>query len=325
MKFLSNTAHSRQPNLNEFSFLSCSLIDWLIKYQHMESKPDAIDFGQKLLDNKIIEETIPKESPLFIDGFYFYHLKPEKSSSMEKNKPKILFEVTTLDYVNFYVVDNFQPIVKTSITIQSNQKVDVSRKEFFFVSYDSCFDRNHAYGITVMWDKATAQLIENNYIKTWRNKAEKNGFQLVQVPINPFDSPECKAENSTVPLPFRAPIDIAINTGNEKAIKKMLFEFGFLHDYPACKSSELEDIKHRLNDYIHISGIVFVRVICKDRNSSVLKWTCNSLIASKKQPKLFFHDNNEEVKFNQTSYSVLHEKFLCFIRSYDFDDIDLSL
>ena len=189
------------------------------------------------------------------------------------------------------------------------------------VDYDSCYHPQHAFGLTVQWDRATAQVIEMGYLSKWRNKAEKSGFQFLQVPLNPFDSPEMGQVPNRMPpevTPFRAPIDIPIPGADIIAIHDMLYQFGFLHDYPAgvFPSDKIAEYDYRKNDFVHLSGIALVRV-SYNSGSPVLKWASNAFLGSKKwHPKVFLPNNKKEEKFYQMSFEDLLDRFMLHLKRY---------
>ena len=325
--------HICQPNLPPHTFISSYLVDFVKRTREdVMAEGRVLDFCQELLDKKIIEETIEHNekpaTPLFIDGFYFYNIKPEKPSK-EKSMPKILFEVATPDMPNR--IEHFFPITDTDVDIQNVNAKMGDRKEFFMVDYDSCYDPQHAFGLTVQWDRATAQVIEMCYLSKWRNKAEKSGFQFLQVPLNPFDSPEMGQVPNRMPpevTPFRAPIDIPIPCVDEISIHDMLYQFGFLRDYPAgiFPTDKIAEYDYRKNDFIHLSGIALVRVSYSSK-SPVLKWASNAFLGSKKwHPKVFLPNNKKEEKFYQMSFEDLLDRFMLHLKrhfAYLYTDSDV--
>ncbi|KAL5269857.1 hypothetical protein ACHWQZ_G003359 [Mnemiopsis leidyi] len=315
--------HICQPNLPPHTFISSYLVDFVKRTREdVMAEGRVLEFCQELLNKKIIEETIEHNekpaAPIFINGFYFYNIKPEKPAK-EKSIPKILFEVATPDMPNR--IEHFFPITDTDVDIQNINAKMGDRKEFFMVDYDSCYHPQHAFGLTVQWDRATAQVIEMGYLSKWRNKAEKSGFQFLQVPLNPFDSPEMGQVPNRMPpevTPFRAPIDIPIPGADIIAIHDMLYQFGFLHDYPAgvFPSDKIAECDYRKNDFVHLSGIALVRV-SYNSGSPVLKWASNAFLGSKKwHPKVFLPNNKKEEKFYQMSFEDLLDRFMLHLKRY---------
>ena len=325
MKFISTTPRPQlpgqintQPNLPPNTFIASYLVDFVRKTRD----ENPLEFCEELLKHKIIEETnfdhdsnYENVSPTFIDGFYFYNLVSEKSPT-EKSFPRELLEVANSDVPS--KIKNFEPKTEIDLFIQSAERVG-DRQEFFTVGPDSCYHPQHAYGFTVKWDRATAQLIELCYLSKWRMKAEKSGFQLVQVPTSPFDSPNVgEKRQHTAVAPFRAPIDIPIASDDIDSIHGMLYQFGFLHDFPAgtFPDEKLWEIKHRKHDFVHLSGIALVRVCIKE-NPAVLKWASNPFLGSKKwHPRVFLPGKEKEEKFYQMSFEELLNRFRKHLEKY---------
>ena len=319
MKFISTPSKlcglpgqiNSQTLLPPHTFIASYLTDFVKRTRD----ENPAEFCQELLKHRIIEETVfdhlgnyENVGPTFIDGFYFYNIKTDKAST-EKSVSRDLIEVATPEVP--FRIKNFEPITEIDLDIQSAERV-WDRQEFFTVGHDSCYDPHHAFGFTVKWDRATAQLIEIYYLSKWRSKAEKSGFQLIQVPTSPFDSPNVTENRpDTAVAPFRAPIDIPISCDDIETIQAMLYQFGFLHDFPAgaFPSEKLREIKHRQHDYVHLSGIALIRV-CVQPQSAVLKWVSNPFLGSKKwHPKVFLPDKEKEEKFYQMSFEELLNRF----------------
>eukprot|EP00116_Pleurobrachia_bachei_P013326 sb/3473588/ len=113
--------------------------------------------------------------------------------------------------------------------------------------------------------------------------------------------------------PFRAPIDIDIPCTDITEIETMLYQFGFLHDFPAGtftqKSIQEAKIAHRVHDYVHISGIALVRVV-PGKESSTILWVSNPFLGSKKwHPKIYLPSSKGEEKFCQSSFEDLLHRF----------------
>lgn len=182
------------------------------------------------------------------------------------------------------------------------------RPESCTVRYHGNFCPLHAFEIELHWVAATGGIV-NDMVQSWTRKAPSCGFHIVPVPVSPFPDPVGKNVE-----PFRLPVFIPLNLTNCTSNGSPLFQefdparqhfrmflfmeailqrFGFIRDSPFgsihvnAPMVQFTPVQCRENDYVHTSGVAFVRILTWEEDDDPFGSSISSVEGSK--PCTGFH------------------------------------
>ncbi|CAG8501790.1 8084_t:CDS:2 [Funneliformis mosseae] len=262
-------------------------VDWLInKFPDIETRADAVAFGNDLLDRGLYEHCTRRHR--FLDGYYFYQIKEDYAprrqtkgwfgTSKTKNTTKDSEKVEEIIPTTLNQPRKPQKIEFTKamhIDIDPAKKSD--RRETATLHYDVIYNVENCYHFQLNWLGCTARLIEE-LLQQWSRNAEKYGLKLVEAPVE-------QAMSLTDNNPFQSPTSIKLSVlppTLEKLGKKLspeinpnlYFEiqlvkhFKFILDVEADNRfpKEVEIIysyhktPYKYSQYIHRSGVAFIQI-----------------------------------------------------------------
>jgi len=171
------------------------------------------------------------------------------------------------------------------VTLDADPHHKSQRPETCTVRYHGNYCALHAFEIELHWIAATGCIV-NDMVHSWTRKAPSCGFHLVPVPVSPFPDPVGRNVD-----PFRLPVFIPLNFSNctadgcglfedfdpsTRSLRMFLFledilqRFGFIRDSPygsmhvSSPMVQVTPVQCRANDYVHTSGVAFVRILNLD-------------------------------------------------------------
>ncbi|XP_014258974.1 GATOR complex protein DEPDC5 isoform X2 [Cimex lectularius] len=280
------------PSLPRYTFVSADAVNWLI--HHMEgvnTTEKAQSVMEEILKEKLICHASGDFSQQFIIGFYLYHIVRSKEEAKGEDTDPLgdlqgfsneWVEVEARQTPELSSIPTFLSKTLPPTCSQVNQKgpmykeshleIDVQNKsdrvEWGHLKYQAAYRPDMAYEMVVQWAAASGPIVAD-LVFGWARKAQSCGLQMVPIPADPFALPYSKKSD-----PLRGPIFIALDTESLMGTKSYLFEefeeetwtqrlvlfqetialsFGFV----ACT---VESSQHQHNQYIHLSGNVFLLI-----------------------------------------------------------------
>ncbi|XP_015779436.1 PREDICTED: LOW QUALITY PROTEIN: DEP domain-containing protein 5-like [Acropora digitifera] len=194
------------------------------------------------------------------------------------------------------------------VNLDADYQRKSQRPESCTVRYHGNFCPLHAFEIELHWIAATGGIV-NDMVQSWTRKASSCGLHIVPVPVSPFPDPVGKNVE-----PFRLPVFIPLNLTNCTSNGSPLFQefdpasqhfrmflfleailqrFGFIRDSPFgsmhvnAPMVQFTPVQCRENDYVHTSGVAFVRILTWEEDDDPFGSNISSLEGSK--PCTGFH------------------------------------
>lgn len=194
------------------------------------------------------------------------------------------------------------------VNLDADYQRKSQRPESCTVRYHGNFCPLHAFEIELHWIAATGGIV-NDMVQSWTRKAPSCGLHIVPVPVSPFPDPVGKNVE-----PFRLPVFIPLNLTNCTSNGSPLFQefdpasqhfrmflfleailqrFGFIRDSPFgsmhvnAPMVQFTPVQCRENDYVHTSGVAFVRILTWEEDDDPFGSNISSVEGSK--PCTGFH------------------------------------
>ena len=208
-------------------FIGFEMTTWLLQnFRDIETRQDAIELGNKLMNNGLFQHVEQRHN--FRDGNFFYQIssnyrtpRPESKSwfGTRKSVPATpISEVPGKDFPNppgsgsnsrggetsgadrFALAGDKQRLgvaLSKSLLYDVDHRKRSYRRELIMLHYDRLHNPDNCYHIRIEWMNVTAKLIDDAIV-SWATIVDKYGLRLVEVPL---------AEVSAVTKmhPFRAP------------------------------------------------------------------------------------------------------------------------
>lgn len=216
IKLVNRTWHWRR---HKNCFVGSEMVNWLIQnFADIETRDDAIKYGQHLMDSGLFNHVLSKHS--FLDGHYFYQFSPEytisppelsknasdnvmhseKVHTSEKKFPSDTSDLnnTTLSLVtstNSHVSNNEESdaaespqdkdkpnvILSNSVIINADPTGKSYKQETCTVHYDRVHNPEHCFHIRLEWLTTTPKLIDD-MVGNWSRLCERYGLKLIEIP-----------------------------------------------------------------------------------------------------------------------------------------------
>lgn len=273
-------------------FVASQFVDWLIRtFKDINTRDEAIDFGNELMDNDVIEHCTRKHR--FMDGLYFFRLKEDmkiqRSSrfSFLKTAMRIGNEFSKKedssslrgDSVSVTYEENLERTI--ALTKRVNINIDLQRRsgrrEHAVLHYSTIHNIRNCYHFQLNWLNCTARLIED-MLQTWGRNAERVGLRLVEAPLEQAQMEQNdNVFQTSLEIRLADPppsIDKLKQMGIKNADAKMrsyflanlATHFGFILDLEA-DSNFPEEAKYSFlkteyvyTQYVHRSGAAFLQL-----------------------------------------------------------------
>ena len=214
--------------LHYHCFVGFDLTSWLLqKFRDIESRDDAVAFGNELMDQGLFQHTTTRHR--FRDGQYFYQLaseyrvpRPESRTSWFGTRrgdrsvpPTPLTETPKTGQARPDTSSSSEkegektPVMKPidgarrKVFLSHVMRYDLDprkrsyRPELINLHYDRLHNPDNCYHIRIDWMNATAKFIEDA-ISHWALTVERYGLKLVELPI-------AEASKISETHPFRSP------------------------------------------------------------------------------------------------------------------------
>ncbi|XP_075221255.1 GATOR complex protein Iml1 isoform X2 [Lycorma delicatula] len=284
---------STHTSLPSNVFVSSDSIQWLLS--HMEgivTYDDAINVLEALRKEKFICHASGDYTFPFIGGFYLYFFV---SQDKDKEQSIVLGDLQSFEN-EWLEVELLQPQPPPTIPVflddklpptcgqsdnkdvsptykQTHLEIDIQGKsdrvEWGHGRYHAQYNTDQAYELTVQWVAASGPIV-SELVTGWARKAQSSGMQMIPVPADPFALPYALKSD-----PLRGPVFVRLDTECLMGSKSYLFEefpeetwaqrlilfqeaiafrFGFL----TCVTEK--EKQHHHNQYIHLSGNVFLMI-----------------------------------------------------------------
>ena len=208
-------------------FIGFEMTTWLLQnFRDIETRQDAVELGNKLMDNGLFQHVEQRHN--FRDGNYFYQIssnyrtpRPESKSwfGTRKSVPATpISEVPGKDFPNpprsvsssrggetsgvdgFILAGDKQRLgvaLSKSLLYDVDHRKRSYRRELITLHYDRLHNPDNCYHIRIEWMNVTAKLIEDAIV-SWATTVDRYGLKLVEVPL-------AEASAITNMHPFRAP------------------------------------------------------------------------------------------------------------------------
>ncbi|KAG0675077.1 vacuolar membrane-associated protein iml1, partial [Pichia californica] len=236
-------------------FIGMDLVNFLVEnFEDIETREEAVEYGNKLMLEKVFYHVISKHK--FLDGHYFYYLDDKFMEEKKDNKNnkirsdsinEIKDEVNKNDDNNYDVDDDDEKNKNQIQSVMLSKEVlcDLDPNEFSWqpelikVHYDIVHNPDHCFHLRIEWLNTTSKLIED-LINGWSKYCERYGLSLVEIPWEElFTLPIRNPLHSTIE------ISLSINPWEDKEFKdlKEIFEKEkyYFHLYLLHKSSFMLD------------------------------------------------------------------------------------
>ncbi|KAG5518760.1 hypothetical protein PMAC_002731 [Pneumocystis sp. 'macacae'] len=295
--------------LHENCFIGMDLVTWLVdNFSDISTREEAVYYGNELLSKGLFEHV--NKIHQFLDGYFFYRLKPEYSPSKTSKSWFGTRKVTPVNAVSENSSRSDSIIIPNNLTSVTNNKLsrielskyliyDIDpqkqsyRPECIRLHYDRIYNPKSCYHIHVEWVNTTSRLLEN-MIQFWRRIAEKYGLKLIEVPIdeaykntdnNPLQSAisiKLAASPPSIPQSIKSNQDL-ISDPNFWCIL-LLKKFDFLLDFESVdRFPKSIDViyswgkLYKYSQYIHKSGAALAQI----KNNNTILWLTNQLYLSR--------------------------------------------
>ncbi|CCJ28168.1 unnamed protein product [Pneumocystis jirovecii] len=295
--------------LHENCFIGMDLVTWLVdNFSDISTREEAVYYGNELLSKGLFEHV--NKIHQFLDGYFFYRLKPEYSPSKTSKSWFGTRKVTPVNAVSenssrsdsIIISNNLTPVVTGKlprIELSKYLIYDVDpqkqsyRPECIRLHYDKIYNPKTCYHIHVEWVNTTSRLVENT-IQFWRRVAEKYGLKLVEVPIdeayknsdnNPLQSAiSIKLALSPPPIPQSMKSDQDLASDPNFWCILLLKKFDFILDFESIdRFPKSIDViyswgkLYKYSQYIHKSGAALAQI----KNDNTILWLTNQLYLSR--------------------------------------------
>lgn len=281
-----------QSSFPAFTFVSADAVQWLMAHlEGITTQQKGIELLQELLNEKLICHASGDFAQPFIYGFYLYYILKSNKDEAKGVEPEPIGDLQGFE--NEWVEVEVKPAAevlkepaflssslpppcsqqdqKGPLYKESHLEIDVGNKsdrvEWGHVKYHAVYRPDLAYELVVKWAAASGNIVAD-LVFGWARKAQTCGLQMVPIPADPFALPYSLKSD-----PLRGPVFVPLETECLMDTKSYLFEefpeetwptrlvlfqeaiamnFGFL----ACSV----DGSHQHNQYIHLSGNVFLLI-----------------------------------------------------------------
>lgn len=208
-------------------FIGFEMTTWLLQnFRDMETRQDAVELGNKLMENGLFQHVEQRHN--FRDGNYFYQISsnyrtPRLESKSwfgtRKSVPATpISEVPGKDFPNppgsvsssrggetsgvdgFTLAGDKQRLgvaLSKSLLYDVDHRKRSYRRELITLHYDRLHNPDNCYHIRIEWMNVTAKLIEDAIV-SWATTVDRYGLKLVEIPL-------AEASAVTDMHPFRAP------------------------------------------------------------------------------------------------------------------------
>lgn len=326
IKFQDRRWHSK---VYESCFIGMDMVTWLLEnFSDISTREEAVYYGNELLSKGLFEHV--NNNHQFLDGYFFYRLKPEYSLS---KAPKCWFgtrKITPINSVsgNLSRSDSIASNYQISTSTKKVQKVALSkyliydvdmqkqsyRPECIRLHYDRIYNPKSCYHIRLEWVSVTSRFVENT-IQFWKRVAEKYGLKLVEVPIDEA----CKI-NDKNPLQSTISIKLVLRPPPISQLIKsdevleddpdfwcilLLKKFDFVLDFESAnKFPKSIDVTYswgkpyyKYSQYIHRSGAAIAQIA----DDNTILWLTNQLYLSRigcmaHAPNQFNNESQRNIK-----------------------------
>ncbi|CAI4044051.1 hypothetical protein SKDZ_10G3340 [Saccharomyces kudriavzevii ZP591] len=200
---------------HEKCFVGSEMVNWLIRnYSDIDTREDAIKYGQKIMKEGLFVHVLNKHS--FLDGHYFYQFSPEyvmdtnrlektsshrstssdakqmlrKASTGSSNDPGGITPFSTvvpaMSASSASVTDTKEPsrpilMLSNSLVIDVDPAGKSSKQESCTVHYDRVHNPDHCFHIRLEWLTTTPKLIDD-LVGNWSRLCERYGLKMIEIP-----------------------------------------------------------------------------------------------------------------------------------------------
>ncbi|KAJ3213720.1 vacuolar membrane-associated protein iml1 [Dinochytrium kinnereticum] len=277
--------------LYENVFIGSECVDWIVaNFVDIESREDAVEFGNELLNTGLFEHANRKHR--FLDGHYFYRIGREFKMNREVAKEKdvgnpagqgwfrnaaprpVHVEPPTEALASNVFTQKPKVELEKRLIIDLDLQKRSSRRELAFLYYDTVHNPRNSYHFQLHWLVCTPRLIEDLLI-SWSRVAEKCGLKLVEAPVeqatgfsndNPFQG--------VIPIPLAVPPPTITPKEECQTFPDQWFEMellkrqGFLLDVESDAAFPQNSIvqtfqraRYTFTQFVHRSGTAFVQIL----------------------------------------------------------------
>lgn len=270
------------------TFTGSDFVNWLVReFRDVASREQAVEIGGKLQAQGLFDHA--RKAHGFLDGYYFYQLKPDYSAPLT---PRGWFRTghpSTFGMVGgsgLYPGNNRPNSRRTRrrlilsqslvIDIDGNKRSD--QAETAILHHDIIHNPTTCFHFELQWIGTTARCIEDQ-LKQWSRTIERYGLKLVEAYVgqicdireqNPFQS--CYPVRLSVAPPVVQDLDKRVPEGTltrnyfESAL---LRKYGFVLDIEAASTypEQIDPIysyrraPFKYSQWVHRTGVVFAQVL----------------------------------------------------------------
>ncbi|EJU01540.1 hypothetical protein DACRYDRAFT_80132 [Dacryopinax primogenitus] len=285
--------HKWHNNLHKDSFSGSDFVSFLFReYRDVSTREDAADWGNKLMDQGLIEHC--RAYHMFLDGHYYYRLTGEYAASSQTKRQRIWFNRHTpsRDIRKGNSPAKRQELILTqSITLDLDPMKHSDQAELVMLHHDVIHNPDNAFHFEMNWIGTTARYIDD-IVWSWARDVEEFGLKLVEAYVDqvsdisthsPFQScisiPLAVAPPVVPDLARRLPVGANPGLYFEAAL---LRELGYILDIESIsRYPEQVTVKYSYRhspytypQYIHSSGLAFVQVV---GGTDGFQWLANGL------------------------------------------------
>lgn len=189
----------------KYCFLGMDLVNFLVEnFEDIETREDAVEYGNKLMQEKIILHVISAHK--FLDGHYFYYFDKKFLEGVSHES----FDATNRKSIQSdksVVSSHDQRKSKSDVVMLSEEVVcDLDsngyswQPELVKVHYDIVHNPEHCFHLRIEWLSTTSKLIED-MINGWSKYCERYGLSLVEIPWEElFTLPKRNPLHSTIEI-----------------------------------------------------------------------------------------------------------------------------
>ncbi|KAL1922356.1 uncharacterized protein VTP21DRAFT_9895 [Calcarisporiella thermophila] len=220
--------------LFEAVFIGTEFVDWLIReFTDIDTREEAIFFGNQLMERGLFVHA--RGHHTFLDGHYFYQLKPEymqlpktgttgplssagkaswfRPGSNHQSKPDSPAGTfpTPSPSTDANINETSPPDQPSTFQMSRAMLIDVDthhksdRSETVKLHYDTLINVRQCYHFHLAWIGVTSRLIEE-LLQSWTRTLDKCGLRLVEAPfeqIPEVSDPKSSNDPFGLPLPIR--------------------------------------------------------------------------------------------------------------------------
>ncbi|KXS12070.1 hypothetical protein M427DRAFT_147259, partial [Gonapodya prolifera JEL478] len=271
-------------------FIGAEWVDWAVRaFADISTREDAVNFGQKLMENGVIQHCLGNHG--FLDGHYWYRLQNELEANVAIGRNVKLggdHESPKADVSSgaFHEPRLSAPSSLKS-TSRANARVELSKRTKIDVDFQKRSKRPE--WVYLHYD---TRLIDD-LLGSWSRTAERCGLRMVEVPISqtePFSEENPFSSVTHVPLVHQppTPIELRARLPAKMRVPKEWFEHellkgeGFILDMEAdarfpegSVKFSYSRTKFKHTQYIHKTGVAFVQILEPGQG---FNWVANRLL-----------------------------------------------